>query len=222
MLLFCHLSFFSSIFLSLYFPLMLVLYLTLIHNTHLYISLLTTFSFFPFFSVSSICPSPQLWNELMCQLSWSSLQLLSANCISPFFMCRCLSFSSLCLCLSLLPPLYSSFTLSCLPFSVSCSLHPFHVCSRCLFYFPQRQTCQDDSATCPHSVWLHSVGMCMCMFCMLDWVHLYTYVCVYVWVELEEVFLIMTMGKPYFFFCKSCQKGLKQSNGEKIDRFVLG
>lgn len=50
------------------------------------------------------------------------------------------------LCLSLSPPLYSlpSFTLSCLLFSLSLSLHPSHVGSHRLL-FPLETGCQEDS-----------------------------------------------------------------------------
>lgn len=81
------------------------------------------------------------------------------------------------LCLSLSPPLYSlpSFTLSCLVFSVSLSLHPSHVGSHRLFYFPLRLACQEDSTPCP-AVWCCSVGVCLCVctFCTLLWVSICT------------------------------------------------
>lgn len=124
--------------------------------------------FFPFLShPSSLCPATLWWNEMKCQLSLSSLQLLSANSNSLSLMCLCLSFSlPLCLFLSLSPPIsfLPSFTLSCLLPSFSLSLNPFHLCCHPLFYFPHRQACQEDSATCPHAVWCCSICMCMCPY----------------------------------------------------------
>lgn len=158
-------------------------FLCSLHTYSMYVCFLTKCPVLPLSCPPlSICPSVLWWNELMCQLGWSSLQLLSANCNSISLMCRCLSppHTHTHLSLSLSPPLCSlpSFTLSCLVFSVSLSLHPSHVGSHRLFYFPLRLACQEDSTPCP-AVWCCSVcvHLCMCAFCTLLWVSVSTCVC---------------------------------------------
>lgn len=127
----------------------------LVSLSHLSICSLTTCPFFHSLR-STVPPSvPPLCSDMNWCVRWvdHSLQLLSANHNSLSLMCHCGSFSlPLCLSLSLsLPRSFPSFTLSCLPPSLSFSLPslPSHLCSHPLFYFPVRQACHEDSSTCP-------------------------------------------------------------------------
>lgn len=137
--------------------------------SHWCFSFLTTcpflsFSIPPFLPLS--CHSVVKWNEVSAEFiippaAVCQQQLSFPHVSLPFFLPSPLPlFVTLTAHLFFLP----SFTLSCLLPSLSLSLNPFHLCCHPLFYFPHRQACQEDSATCPHAVWCCSICMCMCPY----------------------------------------------------------
>lgn len=197
-----------------------------LYYSHTYSTSLCFLTTCPFLSLSpshppSICPAARRWYELMCQLSWSfpPAAVCQTQLSSPHVSLWLFLPSPLPLLVTLTAslPLSTIFhsIMSAPPFLLSRPF-PSHLCSNPLFYFPPRQACQEDSATCPRAVWCCSVCVCVCVCaCYID----YTFVFVCEW-QTKEVrervcVLRMTTAELFLFDLEADMKGIKSPEKER-------